>query len=62
MTRPTGLDIDVDLDLLASCYRGTRAVLATIPDERWAAPSPCTEWTALSSVASVCPDSRSSSP
>ncbi|HEV7647131.1 MAG TPA: TIGR03086 family metal-binding protein [Actinophytocola sp.] len=44
MTRPTGLDIDVDLDLLASCYRDTRAVLAAIPDERWDAPSPCTQW------------------
>jgi uncharacterized protein (TIGR03086 family) len=44
MTRPTGLDIDVDLDLLASCYRDTRAVLAAIPDDRWDAPTPCTQW------------------
>jgi uncharacterized protein (TIGR03086 family) len=44
MTRPTGLDLDVDLDLLASCYRDTRAVLGTIPPDRWDAPSPCTEW------------------
>ena len=44
MTRPTGLDIDVDLDLLASCYRDTRAVLGTIPPDRWDAPSPCTQW------------------
>lgn len=44
MTRPTGLDIDVDLDLLASCYRDTRAVLAAIPDHRWSSPSPCTRW------------------
>lgn len=45
MTRPTGLDIDVDLGLLASCYRDTRAVLAAIRGERWDAPSPCTKWT-----------------
>src|SRR3954466_193234 len=45
MTRPTGLDIDVDLDLLASCYRDTRAVLAAIPDDRWDAATPCAEWT-----------------
>lgn len=44
MTRPTGLDIDVDLDLLASCYRDTRAVLAAIPADRWDAATPCAEW------------------
>jgi uncharacterized protein (TIGR03086 family) len=45
MTRPTGLDIDFDLGLLAAAFRDTRAVLATIPAGRWDAPSPCTEWT-----------------
>jgi uncharacterized protein (TIGR03086 family) len=39
------LNIDVDLDLLAACYRDTRAVLAAVPAERWDAPSPCREWT-----------------
>jgi uncharacterized protein (TIGR03086 family) len=45
MDRPTGLNIDVDLELLAGCYRDTRDVLAAIPDERWHASSPCREWT-----------------
>jgi uncharacterized protein (TIGR03086 family) len=51
MTRPTGLDIDVDLDLLASCYRDTRAVLAAIPSGGWHAPTPCTEWAVRDVVA-----------
>jgi len=51
MTRPTGLDIDVDLDLLATCYRDTAAVLAAIPDDKWDAPSPCTEWSVREVVA-----------
>ncbi len=45
MNRPNGLHLDVDLDLLAACYRDTRAVLAAIPADRWGAPSPCREWT-----------------
>jgi uncharacterized protein (TIGR03086 family) len=45
MTRPTGLNIDIRPDLLDACYRDTRAVLAAIPADRWAAPSPCREWT-----------------
>lgn len=45
MTRPTGLNVDVPTDLLAACYRDTRAVLAAIPAARWDAPSPCREWT-----------------
>ena len=45
MNRPTGLNIDVDLELLAGCYRDTREVLAAIPEGRWPAPSPCREWT-----------------
>jgi uncharacterized protein (TIGR03086 family) len=51
MNRPTGLDIDVDLDLLAACCRDTRAVLAAIPDDRWDAATPCAEWTVRDVVA-----------
>jgi uncharacterized protein (TIGR03086 family) len=31
--------------LLKSCYQATADVLAAVPADRWAAPSPCTEWT-----------------